>query len=58
MLFREESCLLSHIRIHNKSVAEWEVSASLVFKAESFVRGKLLFSEINPSKAAIYITIL
>ncbi|OAE23411.1 hypothetical protein AXG93_961s1050 [Marchantia polymorpha subsp. ruderalis] len=28
----EESCLLSHIRIHNKSVLEWEISIGLRFK--------------------------
>lgn len=28
----QESCLLSHIRIHNKSVLEWEISIGLRFK--------------------------
>ena len=28
----QEPCLLSHIRIHNKSVLEWEISVGLRFK--------------------------
>ncbi|WMV10982.1 hypothetical protein MTR67_004367, partial [Solanum verrucosum] len=45
-----EPCLLSHIRIYNKSVLEWEISAGLRYKvtvAESagFQRRQLIFSE-------------
>ncbi|KAG0598738.1 hypothetical protein M758_12G097000 [Ceratodon purpureus] len=38
LLELEESCLLSHIRIHNKSVLEWEISISLRNKPETFVK--------------------
>ncbi|XP_078442124.1 uncharacterized protein LOC144711878 isoform X2 [Wolffia australiana] len=34
----EEPCLLSHIRIYNKSVLEWEISAGLQYKPEAFVK--------------------
>ncbi|KAL3678453.1 hypothetical protein R1sor_021409 [Riccia sorocarpa] len=34
----EESCLLSHIRIHNKSVLEWEVSIGLRFKPDTYLK--------------------
>eukprot|EP00854_Cymbomonas_tetramitiformis_P015742 gene15742-18666_t len=34
----EESSLLSHIRIHNKSVSEWEISLGLRFKPDSLLR--------------------
>lgn len=38
LLELEESCLLSHIRIHNKSVLEWEISISLRNKPETFLK--------------------
>ncbi|XP_073139254.1 uncharacterized protein [Henckelia pumila] len=31
-------CLLSHIRIYNKSVLEWEISVGLSYKPETFVK--------------------
>ncbi|XP_073037920.1 uncharacterized protein [Primulina eburnea] len=31
-------CLLSHIRIYNKSVLEWEISVGLSYKPEAFVK--------------------
>ncbi|XP_020528917.1 uncharacterized protein LOC18444006 [Amborella trichopoda] len=34
----EEPCLLSHIRIHNKSVLEWEIAVGLRYKPEAFVK--------------------
>ncbi|KAL2610037.1 hypothetical protein R1flu_028610 [Riccia fluitans] len=34
----EESCLLSHIRIHNKSVLEWEISIGLRFKPDTYLK--------------------
>ncbi|CAA7403903.1 unnamed protein product [Spirodela intermedia] len=34
----EEPCLLSHIRIYNKSVLEWEISVGLRYKPEAFVK--------------------
>ncbi|CAM6088777.1 unnamed protein product [Calypogeia fissa] len=34
----EESCLLSHIRIHNKSVLEWEISIGLRFKLDTYLK--------------------
>ncbi|KAK3015424.1 hypothetical protein RJ639_006542 [Escallonia herrerae] len=33
-----EPCLLSHIRIYNKSVLEWEISVGLRYKPETFVK--------------------
>lgn len=38
LLELNEPCLLSHIRIHNKSVLEWEVAAGLRYKPETFVK--------------------
>ncbi|XP_030480176.2 uncharacterized protein LOC115697350 isoform X1 [Cannabis sativa] len=38
LLQLNEPCLLSHIRIHNKSVLEWEISLGLRFKPETFVK--------------------
>ncbi|KAJ7549300.1 hypothetical protein O6H91_07G048500 [Diphasiastrum complanatum] len=38
LLELEESCLLSHIRIHNKSVLEWEISVGLRFKPDTFLK--------------------
>ncbi|XP_057531547.1 uncharacterized protein LOC130809771 isoform X2 [Amaranthus tricolor] len=38
LLELNEPCLLSHLRIHNKSVLEWEVSAGLRYKPETFVK--------------------
>ncbi|KAH9298581.1 hypothetical protein KI387_030263, partial [Taxus chinensis] len=35
---QEEACLLSHIRIHNKSVLEWEIAVGLRFKPEMFLK--------------------
>ncbi|XP_049936727.1 uncharacterized protein LOC116265450 isoform X2 [Nymphaea colorata] len=34
----EEPCLLSHIRIHNKSVLEWEIAVGLRYKPEAFMK--------------------
>ncbi|OVA18390.1 hypothetical protein BVC80_1833g45 [Macleaya cordata] len=34
----DEPCLLSHIRIYNKSVIEWEIAVGLRYKPESFVK--------------------
>ncbi|KAG5627253.1 hypothetical protein H5410_012471 [Solanum commersonii] len=50
LLELDEPCLLSHSRIYNKSVLEWEISAGLHYKvtvAESagFQRRRLIFSE-------------
>ncbi|KAL3380866.1 hypothetical protein AABB24_001167 [Solanum stoloniferum] len=36
LLELDEPCLLSHIRIYNKSVLEWEISAGLRYKPETF----------------------
>ncbi|GMP42156.1 hypothetical protein CsSME_00011983 [Camellia sinensis var. sinensis] len=33
-----EPCLLSHIRIYNKSVLEWEIAVGLRYKPETFVK--------------------
>ncbi|XP_037492516.1 uncharacterized protein LOC105632528 isoform X3 [Jatropha curcas] len=38
LLELDEPCLLSHIRIYNKSVLEWEISVGLRFKPETFVK--------------------
>ncbi|KAJ1694277.1 hypothetical protein LUZ63_010975 [Rhynchospora breviuscula] len=40
LLELHEPCLLSHIRIYNKSVLEWEISAGLRYKPEAFVKVK------------------
>ncbi|RLN42521.1 uncharacterized protein C2845_PM01G48400 [Panicum miliaceum] len=34
----QEPCLLSHVRIYNKSVLEWELTAGLRYKPEAFVK--------------------
>ncbi|XP_076954574.1 uncharacterized protein LOC143629097 [Bidens hawaiensis] len=38
LLQLDEPCLLSHIRIYNKSVLEWEISLGLRYKPETFVK--------------------
>ncbi|XP_019701444.1 uncharacterized protein [Elaeis guineensis] len=38
LLELDEACLLSHIRIYNKSVLEWEITAGLRYKPETFVK--------------------
>ncbi|KAK6243647.1 hypothetical protein QUC31_010056 [Theobroma cacao] len=38
LLELDEPCLLSHIRIYNKSVLEWEIAVGLRYKPETFVR--------------------
>lgn len=38
LLELDEPCLLSHIRIHNKSVLEWEIAAGLQYKPETFIK--------------------
>ncbi|MQM04809.1 hypothetical protein Taro_037608 [Colocasia esculenta] len=38
LLELEEPCLLSHIRIYNKSVLEWEITVGLRYKPETFVK--------------------
>ncbi|KAJ0989796.1 hypothetical protein J5N97_008152 [Dioscorea zingiberensis] len=38
LLELDEACLLSHIRIYNKSVLEWEITAGLRYKPESFIK--------------------
>nr|GEV14025.1 hypothetical protein [Tanacetum cinerariifolium] len=38
LLELDEPCLLSHIRIYNKSVLEWEISVGLRYKPETFIR--------------------
>ncbi|OMO93100.1 Tubulin binding cofactor A [Corchorus capsularis] len=38
LLELDESCLLSHIRIYNKSVLEWEIAVGLRYKPETFVK--------------------
>ncbi|KAI4356168.1 hypothetical protein L6164_000211 [Bauhinia variegata] len=38
LLELEEPCLLSHIRIYNKSVLEWEIFVGLRYKPETFVK--------------------
>ncbi|KAK9070642.1 hypothetical protein SSX86_011044 [Deinandra increscens subsp. villosa] len=37
---RNEPCLLSHIRIYNKSVLEWEISVGLRYKPETFIKAR------------------
>ena len=34
----QEPCLLSHVRIYNKSVLEWELTAGLRYKPDAFVK--------------------
>ncbi|GAV65319.1 hypothetical protein CFOL_v3_08834 [Cephalotus follicularis] len=38
LLELDEPCLLSHIRLYNKSVLEWEIAAGLSYKPETFVK--------------------
>ncbi|OEL13670.1 hypothetical protein BAE44_0025313 [Dichanthelium oligosanthes] len=38
LLELQEPCLLSHVRIYNKSVLEWELTAGLRYKPEAFVK--------------------
>ncbi|XP_052211661.1 uncharacterized protein LOC127814284 isoform X2 [Diospyros lotus] len=38
LLELDEPCLLSHIRIYNKSVLEWEIGVGLRYKPETFVK--------------------
>ncbi|WCJ27693.1 hypothetical protein M5689_009419 [Euphorbia peplus] len=38
LLELDEPCLLSHLRIYNKSVLEWEISVGLRYKPETFVK--------------------
>ncbi|RAL53954.1 hypothetical protein DM860_004425 [Cuscuta australis] len=38
LLELDEPCLLSHIRIYNKSVLEWEISVGLRFKPDTFMK--------------------
>ncbi|KAL9245193.1 hypothetical protein vseg_018871 [Gypsophila vaccaria] len=38
LLELQEPCLLSQIRVHNKSVLEWEIAAGLRYKPETFVK--------------------
>ncbi|XP_020698245.1 uncharacterized protein LOC110110923 isoform X2 [Dendrobium catenatum] len=38
LLELEESCLLSNVRIYNKSVLEWEITVGLRYKPEAFVK--------------------
>ncbi|XP_020553359.1 uncharacterized protein LOC105173395 isoform X2 [Sesamum indicum] len=38
LLELDEPCLLSHIRIYNKSVLEWEIAVGLRYKPETFVK--------------------
>ncbi|CAH9147865.1 unnamed protein product [Cuscuta epithymum] len=38
LLELDEPCLLSHLRIYNKSVLEWEISAGLRYKPETFMK--------------------
>ncbi|KAI3695201.1 hypothetical protein L1987_78191 [Smallanthus sonchifolius] len=40
LLELDEPCLLSHIRIYNKSVLEWEISVGLRYKLETFIRAR------------------
>jgi hypothetical protein len=37
-LLLQEPCLLSHVRIYNKSVLEWELTAGLRYKPDAFVK--------------------
>lgn len=50
--FYQEPCLLSHIRIYNKSVLEWEIAAGLRYKVSfsldfKFYSLYIALSEIN-----------
>lgn len=38
LLELDEPCLLSHIRIYNKSVLEWEIAVGLRYKPETFIK--------------------
>ncbi|XAR54275.1 hypothetical protein NMG60_11029333 [Bertholletia excelsa] len=38
LLELDEPCLLSHIRIYNKSVLEWEIAVGLRYKPENFAK--------------------
>ncbi|KAJ7950647.1 Galactose-binding domain-like, Armadillo-type fold protein [Quillaja saponaria] len=38
LLELDEPCLLSHTRIYNKSVLEWEIAVGLRYKPETFVK--------------------
>jgi hypothetical protein len=38
--YSDESCLLTNIKVQNKSVLEWEISASLKYKQDSFPKGE------------------
>nr|CAB3500019.1 unnamed protein product [Digitaria exilis] len=38
LLELQEPCLLSHVRIYNKSVLEWELTAGLRYKPEAFIK--------------------
>ncbi|KAI6703019.1 hypothetical protein NL676_012155 [Syzygium grande] len=38
LLELDEPCLLSHVRIYNKSVLEWEIAAGLRYKPETFAK--------------------
>ncbi|KAF7825935.1 uncharacterized protein G2W53_017099 [Senna tora] len=38
LLELDEPCLLSHIRIYNKSVLEWEIAVGLRYKPETFLK--------------------
>ncbi|KAF5451858.1 hypothetical protein F2P56_026920 [Juglans regia] len=38
LLELDEPCLLSHVRIYNKSVLEWEIAVGLRYKPETFVK--------------------
>ncbi|KAL6905413.1 hypothetical protein ACP4OV_003014 [Aristida adscensionis] len=38
LLELQEPCLLSHVRIYNKSVLEWELTAGLRYKPDAFVK--------------------
>ncbi|KAI7729642.1 hypothetical protein M8C21_032464, partial [Ambrosia artemisiifolia] len=40
LLQLDEPCLLSHIRIYNKSVLEWEISLGLRYKPETFIKAR------------------
>lgn len=34
----EQTCLLAHVRIHNKSVSEWDISCALIHKNDAYQR--------------------
>ncbi|CAI0395182.1 unnamed protein product [Linum tenue] len=40
LLELDEPCLLSHIRIYNKSVLEWEIAVGLRYKPDTFVKAR------------------